>query len=85
MQEEQKEQSCSKTSFKDLLMGGEKNSSTSHFPSPGNSAMTQHCFSLPKTNVGAARKKVIQLTYRKNVIVLHKRQKKSKFPLEQTE
>lgn len=58
-------------------MGGEKNSSTLQFTSPGNSVMTQHCFSLPKTNVGAARKRVIQLTHRKNVTTLHKRQKKS--------
>lgn len=77
MQEEQKELSCSKTSFKNLLMGGEKNSSTLQFPSPGNSAMTQCCFSLSKANVGAARKRIIQLTHRKNVATLHKRQKKS--------
>lgn len=82
MQEKQNELSCSKTLFKNLLMGGEKNSSTLQFPLPGNSAMTQRCFSLSKANVGAARRRIIKLTHRKNIATLQRRQKKSLFPFE---
>lgn len=59
MQEKQNELSSSKTSFRNLFMGGEKNSSTLQFPLPVNSAMTQHWYSLFKANVAAVRKKII--------------------------
>lgn len=76
-QEKLNEVSCSKTLFKNLLMGGEENSSTLQFPLPGNSTMTQLCFSLLKANVGAVRRRIIKLTHRKNVVTLQRRQKKS--------